>query len=89
MDIYPFYQRKIESRKQSIKRLEHLLSMSAEDGSKGVAKYKFEQKYLDKGVKAFSDQTIDVTTNPDGDLFAKYAKLVADYEADRQAISKL
>jgi hypothetical protein len=40
-------------------------------------------------VKAFSDQTIDVTTNPDGDLFAKYAKLVADYEADVQAISKL
>ena len=89
MEQYPYFQKKIESRKQSIRRLEHLLKLSEDSGPKGVAKYKFEQKYIDKGIKAFTDQTIDITTNPDGDLYSKYAKLVSDYEADREVISKL
>jgi hypothetical protein len=56
----------------------------------GKAKYKFEQKYIDKGIKFLaSEDFVETTTDPTDDLASKYSKLLDEYERDRQYIAKL
>ena len=85
LEQYPYYQKRLAERKQAIETLRRQAKVSKQQNQDIAdmpkAKYKFEQRFLDKARKRDEILTTAVESN-DIDYFAKYSSYLEQYEKE-------